>query len=622
MERMETAAAPKRGGGEAPDLTRAPSIDGGPLARPFDWSPLWISLAYAALGILWIVSSDAVVMTVVKDEASLTRLQTFKGWFFVIASAALIYALVRRRVNALNAAIMAQRITARDRERLVAILEATTDLVGVITPDRRLRYLNLAGRRLLGIGPDEPLDRFDSTQFLAESELERRGDVQTLVAANGVLELERQLQRLDGTVVHVSQVLLVHRGADGATEFISTIARDIGEQRRQEQALRQAQKMEAVGRLAGGVAHDFNNLLTVILNCGESLVHSLQAGDERREEATEIVHASQRAARLTRQLLAFSRQQVMEAQTIDLNIVIRNLLAMLRRLVGDHVQLLERLDPRTPHVFVDPSQFEQVLVNLVVNARDAMPNGGTITIRTTELLVGERRVAQLEVKDTGIGMNEATRARIFEPFFTTKELGHGTGLGLATVAGIVAQSGGDITVESALGRGTTFRLQLPAALDVAAPAPAAPRTPTSPGPRTPAPSAPVRATSEPDAPESRARILVVEDQDAVRHMTARMLTSDGFEVAQARSAEEAYRVLGDGRDVALVLTDVEMPGASGRTLAGFLEQDARGIPVLFMSGYTNDSLLLRGALPPNASFLAKPFMQETLRAAVRKAIGT
>jgi PAS domain S-box-containing protein len=551
-------------------------------------------------------------MTVVKDEASLTRLQTYKGWFLVIASAALIYVLVRRRLNALNAALLAQAVTARDRERLVAIMEATSDLVCVITPDRRLRYLNLAGRRLLGIGPDEPLDRFDSSQFLAESEQERRGDVRTLATAHGVLELDRQLRRLDGTIVHVSQVLLVHRGPDGKTEFISTIARDIGEQRRQEQALRQAQKMEAVGQLAGGVAHDFNNLLTVILNCGESLAQSLPPGDERREEASEIVQASQRAARLTRQLLAFSRQQVMEARTVDLNAVIRNLMAMLRRLVGDHVQLVERLDPGTPHVFVDPSQFEQVLVNLVVNARDAMPNGGTIAIRTATTVLEERRFAVLEVKDTGIGMDEATRARIFEPFFTTKELGHGTGLGLATVAGIVAQSGGEIAVESTPGRGTTFRLQLPAALASDAPSP--PPTPRS---------SPTPATGRPSLGEheARSRIVVVEDQDAVRHMTARMLAADGFEVAQARSADEALRILGDGEPVALVLTDVEMPGAGGRTLAGFLERDARRIPILFMSGYTNDSLLLRGALPPNASFLAKPFTQETLRSAVRKALG-
>lgn len=575
----------------------------------YDWSPIGIALTYALLGILWIVWSDAAVLAVVRDQRALTRLQTYKGWFFVVASASLIYALVSRRVKALNAALQAQRNSARDRQRLVAILEATSDLVCVITPDRRLRYVNAAGRRLLGIGLDESLEKFDSGQFLDDSELARRTDVQLLAADSGVLELERTLRHLDGTPILVSQVLLVHRGPDGETEFISSIARDIREQRRQEHALRQAQKMEAVGQLAGGVAHDFNNLLTVILNCGESLAESLAIGDERREEAQEIVQASQRAASLTRQLLAFSRRQVLDVRNVDLNAVIRDVSVMMRRLVGDHVRLVEQLDEHLPPVAVDPNQFEQVVVNLVVNARDAMPLGGTITLRTALEQSNGQRMAVLEVKDTGEGMDEATKARIFEPFFTTKEMGHGTGLGLAMVAGIAAQSNGEITVESATGRGTTFRLQLPAVdePDTAAPPNASIDTPT----RAPVPRSPSGA---------RERIIVVEDQDAVRQMTARMLIAEGYDVSPARSVEEARRLLQDGKDVALVLTDVEMPGAGGRAVARLVEDDPRQIPVLFMSGYTNDSLLLRGALPPNASFLAKPFTQSSLRIALRKAL--
>ena len=575
----------------------------------YDWSPIGIALTYALLGILWIVWSDAAVLAVVRDQRALTRLQTYKGWFFVVASASLIYALVSRRVKALNAALQAQRNSARDRQRLVAILEATSDLVCVITPDRRLRYVNAAGRRLLGIGLDESLEKFDSGQFLDDSELARRTDVQLLAAGSGVLELERTLRHLDGTPILVSQVLLVHRGPDGETEFISSIARDIREQRRQEHALRQAQKMEAVGQLAGGVAHDFNNLLTVILNCGESLAESLAIGDERREEAQEIVQASQRAASLTRQLLAFSRRQVLDVRNVDLNAVIRDVSVMMRRLVGDHVRLVEQLDEHLPPVAVDPNQFEQVVVNLVVNARDAMPLGGTITLRTALEQSNGQRMAVLEVKDTGEGMDEATKARIFEPFFTTKEMGHGTGLGLAMVAGIAAQSNGEITVESAPGRGTTFRLQLPAVdePDTAAPPNASIDTPT----RAPVPRSPSGA---------RERIIVVEDQDAVRQMTARMLIAEGYDVSPARSVEEARRLLQDGKDVALVLTDVEMPGAGGRAVARLVEDDPRQIPVLFMSGYTNDSLLLRGALPPNASFLAKPFTQSSLRIALRKAL--
>lgn len=576
---------------------------------PYDWSPLGIALTYALLGALWIVWSDSAVLAVVRDQRALTRLQTYKGWFFVLASASLIYLLVSRRVKALSAALAAQRRIARDHERLVAILEATSDLVCLITPDRRIRYLNAAGRRLLGIGLHDSLDDFDSGQFLHQSELARRADVQTLATQSGVIELERTLTTVTGAPILVSQVLLVHRGPDGEVEFISTIARDIGEQRRHEHALRQAQKMEAVGQLAGGVAHDFNNLLTVILNCGASLAESLPEDDERREEAREIVQASQRAASLTRQLLAFSRRQVMEARNVDLNAVIRDLSVMLRRLVGDHVRLVEELDARLPVVLVDPSQFEQVVVNLVVNARDAMPLGGTITIRTRAEEEHGVRSAVLEVRDTGQGMDEATKARIFEPFFTTKELGHGTGLGLAMVAGIAAQSNGEITVESTPGRGSTFRLQLPAVDDAGA-------APSPPAPRETPPSVQANRSSA----GTRQRIIVVEDQDAVRQMTARMLASEGYDVAQARSVEEAKRLLEDGEDVALVLTDVEMPGVGGRALARLLESDPRGIPVLFMSGYTNDSLLLRGALPPHASFLAKPFTSSTLRTALRKAL--
>jgi len=579
--------------------------------RRVDWSPLWIALAYGALGIVWIVGSDAAVLAIVRDQEALTRLQTYKGWFFVVASAAVIYALVARRVRALNDAIADRDAAARERQRLVALLEATPEFVCIISPDRRLQFLNAAGRRMLGIGPGEPLDRFDAQDFLAPVEESRREDVRTLASMMGVLEMERTFRRTDGAEILVHQVLIVHKDAFGAIEFISVVARDITEQRRQEQALRQAQKMEALGQLAGGVAHDFNNLLTVILNCGASLAASFQEGDDRREDATEIVQASQRAARLTRQLLAFSRQQVMDVKTVDVNGVVRQLLVMLRRLVGDHVQIVEQLDEATPRVVADPNQLEQVLVNLVVNARDAMPGGGAITIRTSGAHVGGKGVAVLEVKDTGVGMDDKTRARIFEPFFTTKEMGHGTGLGLATVAGIVAQSGGEIAVESAPGRGATFRVQLPAAPDVD---PALDARTSARQTPTPLDVAHVVEGARPP------RIVVVEDQDAVRQMTARMLTNDGYDVVQARSADEAQRILGDGSDVALILTDVEMPGVSGRTLARSLEHDDRRIPVLFMSGYTNDSLLLRGALPPNASFLAKPFTQEGLRTAVRKAL--
>ena len=713
----------------------------------FDFSPLRIAAVYAVLGALWIIWSDSAVLSVVRDREALSRMQTAKGWFFVLASAVLIYALVRRRVRALGdaeraerasretlealieaspyaivtldregcveswnaaaeltfgppaaqalgrpflgtaedddavvrakslpraqalftqaldgtaaaavvtlaprpgagardvrlafgpvrggdgsddehrmrpirgAVVLARDVTAernveRERERLVTILDATSDLVAVISPDFKLRYLNAAGRRLLGIGDDEPLDRFHSAQFVADADEEARQRRMREATDAGVLELDRTLRRTDGTTVPVSQVLVIHKGDDGEVEFIATIARDMSERRRQEAALRQSQKMEAVGRLAGGVAHDFNNLLTVILGCAELLRATLPPEGPGRDEAGEIVQAAGRAARLTRQLLAYSRQQVMAVDTVDVNAVVRDLLAMLRRLVGDHVVIVEALDDHTPPVRVDRGQFEQVIVNLVINARDAMPGGGTVTLRSWPLQLSGRPAAGLEVRDTGSGMDEATRAQAFEPFFTTKGLGGGTGLGLATVYGIVKQSGGEITVESSPGAGAAFRVVLPSEQG------AAPGEPPQ-RPPVPTPAAGVAAGDPPPVARRPTRILVVEDEERVRSMTARMLREDGYEVEEADSAREALRLVRDRGDVSLVLTDVEMPEVGGRELAVQLSASGSPARVVFMSGYTNDALLLRGSLPPQASFLAKPFTGVALRQAVRKAL--
>jgi two-component system, cell cycle sensor histidine kinase and response regulator CckA len=382
--------------------------------------------------------------------------------------------------------------------------------------------------------------------------------------------------------------------------------RDLTERRRLEEQLRQAHKMEAVGRLAGGIAHDFNNLLCAIIGYASVLLHDLPSSHPTRSDLEQIQQAGERAAALTRQLLAFGRKQMLQPVVLDLNAIIARMEKLLRRLIGEDVQLLTELEPRLPGVKADPTQVEQVLLNLAVNARDAMPDGGTLTIRTgLALLDGERPElrpgphALLAVTDTGCGMDEATRARVFEPFFTTKDVGRGTGLGLATVYGIVRQSGGAIDVESAPGRGALFTVYLPCATD----APAA--TP-------PPPPAGARGGEV---------VLLVEDQPEVRQIARRMLQQHGYAVLEARDGAEALAIHAQqaGRIHALV-TDVIMPGMSGRELAEQLTGRQPGLPVLFLSGHTGDAVLRRGVCEENVAFLAKPFAPDELARKVREVL--
>lgn len=582
----------------------------------WDWSPLWIALVYAVLGILWIVWSDAAVLAIVRDQEALTRLQTYKGWFYVVASAALLFFLVRRRVNALNAALAAQQLTARERERLVTILEATTDLVCVINPDSSLRYLNAAGRRLLGIGPDAPLDRFHSSQFLAPSESGRRLDVQMLAGNAGVLELERELVRLDGSTVQVSQVLLVHKDASGGVEFISTIARDITEQRRQEGALRQAQKMEAVGRLAGGVAHDFNNLLTVILGNTSHALADAALATETRLALAEIVAASQRAAALTRQLLTFSRRQPIRLQFLDLNTATASLINMLRRLIGEDIALECRCAKEPLWLHADAGMLDQVLVNLTVNSRDAMPEGGRLLIETTQVELDattasrhprsrQGTFAQLSITDTGHGIAPDHLNQIFEPFFTTKPTGSGTGIGLATVHTIVEQHQGWIEVSSVVGQGTTFHVYLPIATPNTLPV--------------------LQPTPVQDAPQGRGqRILLVEDDSSLLSLTTRVLERHGYRVKAAGSSLTALSLWHqDSHRFDLLLTDLILPGGlSGFDLAQRFQQERPALRVLYCSGYSPE-LTRRDPLHGHrATMLEKPYLPEDLLRAVHTSLAT
>ena len=385
---------------------------------------------------------------------------------------------------------------------------------------------------------------------------------------------------------------------------------NVSEQRGLEEQLRQSQRLEAIGSLAGGIAHDFNNLLSVILGQSEFLQRRLDAGDPALKRVEEIRKAGERASMLTRQLLAFSRKQVLIPEVLAPGAVIMDLASMLRRLIGEDVVLETIVRPDTGLVRADRGQIEQVIMNLVVNARDAMPEGGTITVEVANADLDAAYAAshpptaaghyvRLTVRDTGTGMDADTRAHVFEPFFTTKEKGKGTGLGLATVYGIVKQSGGYVWLDSEPGKGATFDIHLPRLEDGAQ---------MDAAPIGPAPS-----------PRGTETVLLVEDEAMLRELAREVLEASGYRVLQAAGGEEALRVAGvhEG-SIDLLLTDVVMPGISGRMVAERLALSRPGMKVLYTSGYTDDAVFQRGVLPEGSAFLQKPFTTVALERKVRE----
>jgi PAS domain S-box-containing protein len=434
-------------------------------------------------------------------------------------------------------------------------------------------------------------------------------DAARTVLEKGVADMEFRFRRKDGTWFWVrDERRLLHDAEGRATEVVGSWM-DVTSRVHLEEQLRQSQKMEAVGQLAGGVAHDFNNLLTVISGNCDLILSGTSADDPHRGPLSDIRAAGERAANLTRQLLAFSRKQVLAPRLVDVHDVISDMERMLRRLIGEDVDLVTDLAADPSWVKVDPGQLEQVVVNLAVNARDAMPRGGRITIGTRTRDAREpvdleetggrrgRPGVAISISDTGEGISPEVRLRLFEPFFTTKAVGKGTGLGLATVYGIVKQSGGDITVDSEPGRGATFTVVLPSHAP----------------PARPGPSASVSAV-----PRGTETILAVEDEDAVRRIVRIGLESAGYTVIEARSGPEALEIAGrHAGKIDLVLTDVVMPEMSGRELAERIEQAHPGIRILFMSGYTDDEVMRHGFVGSSVAFLQKPFSPLTLARKVR-----
>jgi two-component system, cell cycle sensor histidine kinase and response regulator CckA len=417
----------------------------------------------------------------------------------------------------------------------------------------------------------------------------------------------------DGRMVNInSSVSPILDDFGRITGFVA-IQRDLTERRQLEEQFRQAQKMEAVGRLAGGVAHDFNNLLTIINGYSQLLIEGDILDEAHRTQLIEIRKAGERAASLTKQLLAFSRRQVLEPKVLDLSAVVDGMHKMLSRILGEDVELRILTKGLLGRVKADVTQIEQVILNLAVNARDAMPHGGLLSIEIANAVLDEDyakthstvtpgRYVSLAVSDTGIGMDAKTLGRIFEPFYTTKEQGKGTGLGLSTVFGIVKQSGGHINVYSEPGKGTTFRIYLQ---EVESPA---------------AEAVEAEASRPPGGSET---ILLVEDEEGVRAIATRVLKDYGYKVLESSSAEDAVRIGDEYRPaIDLLLTDVVMPGLSGRNVAEHLTFSRPGIKVLFMSGYTDDAIIHHGVLEAGVAFLQKPFTPEGLAARVREVLDT
>jgi PAS domain S-box-containing protein len=488
----------------------------------------------------------------------------------------------------------------------------TKDLTGVITS------WNPAAERLFGYSAEEVLGKPTPMLFPPERANEEREILARIEKGEKVEHLESVRIRKDGRPVQLALTISPIRNSEGQITGASKIARDISAQKQAEEALRQSeeqlrqsQKMEAVGRLAGGVAHDFNNLLGVILGCAELLAES---GDlsQVQKRAEEIRKAGQRAADLTRQLLAFSRKQMIEPKVIDLNAKISEMTDMLKRLVGEDIEIRTSLPADIGRVRADPSQIGQILMNLVVNAREAMPNGGNITIETQNVDLEEEyagshtsvlpgRYVMIAVSDSGIGMDAETSAHIFEPFFTTKP--SGTGLGLATVYGAVKQSGGNIWVYSEPGKGATFKIYFPrvdGSVDSA--------------------GATERGAATSKGSET---ILLVEDSDSLREVTKEFLKIAGYNVVEARDGKDALRVARIHEErIHLLLTDVVMPGMSGRELADEMKRMRPETRVLFMSGYTSNVIVRRGVLDEELSLLTKPFTRSGLTQKVREMLNS
>ncbi|MFL5800937.1 MAG: response regulator [Roseiflexaceae bacterium] len=501
-------------------------------------------------------------------------------------------------------------------ERYRSLVETSPDSIMLADLDGTIIFCNQQTAHLYGYEHVEELLGSNAFAFVPPEDRAHAHDLlQSLLEQGSVRSVEYTLRRRDGTLFPAEVSASLIADTAGQPTALVAVVRDITQRKRLESQFLQAQKMESIGRLAGGLAHDFNNLLTAIIGYAELALETLPPDADQRGDLEGIKKTAARAASLTRQLLAFARRQIMEPRVLNLNDLVLEMEQLFRRLIGEDIDLATRQTPNLEPVKVDPSQIEQVLVNLVVNARDAMPQGGKLTIETSNVVLDQEYIRQhigvaagryvlLAVSDTGTGMDAEVKRRLFEPFFSTKDLGKGTGLGLATCYGIVAQHGGHIQVYSELSHGTSFKIYLPCAEGAVSAAP------------------PHDDVSEPL--HGVEIVLLVEDELAVRELAGRVLRARGYTVLEAADGEEALYITQQHRGAApqLLLTDVVMPQLSGNALAARLKDSVPGIKVLFMSGYTDDAIVHHVRLEPGMAFLHKPFSPATLARKVREVLNS
>lgn len=500
----------------------------------------------------------------------------------------------------------------RDRDKAIVerdrFFELSVDPMCVATTDGYFKRVNGAFARVLGYTADELIAR-PYVEFVHPEDVGKTTVEATTLASGSLpsMRFENRYRTRGGEYRWISWTSVT----EPDEQLISAIARDITDKKQLEEQLIHAQKMEAVGRLAGGIAHDFNNLLSVISGFANFAQEELTANSQVRTDIEEVLKAADRAANLTRQLLLFSRKGVAEQpRKLDMNALVKDVDKMVRRIIGEDIKLASRFSDALWHVRIDPGQMEQVLVNLIVNARDAMPNGSKLLIETSNVFLDAEYVAahadvppgeyvMLAVSDTGVGMDKATQARIFEPFFTTKEAGRGTGLGLATVFAIVKNAGGHVWVYSELAHGTTFKIYIPRDID------------TSRRRDSISPISVTRTGTE--------TILLVEDEPLVREFARRALARLGYTVIEAASGEEALEIMTrDARVIDLLVTDVIMPGIRGPQLAAKLRETRPGLKTLFMSGYTENALNEHDLIEGQVHFIAKPLAIQKLTSTVRE----
>jgi two-component system, cell cycle sensor histidine kinase and response regulator CckA len=497
-----------------------------------------------------------------------------------------------------------RRQTAAREELFELISENAADMIAVVNADGTRAYNSPSYERLLGYSTEE------LRRTVAFEQIHPDDRANVVAAANEAKRsghgkrVEYRMRHKDGRWISLESTASVVRDDDGEVQKLVIVNRDITERKQLEHQLQTAQKVEAIGRLSGGIAHDFNNILGVIIGYTEAIQKRMRPEDAFREAIDEIEAAAKRAAALTQQLLAFGRKQVLEPKILDLNAVVREMGKMLGSLLGEHIELVLALSDSLGMVKADRTQLEQVIMNLSVNGRDAMAEGGKLTIETLKVEMEEDNVQRpaymlpgsyvlLKVTDTGCGMTREVQAHIFEPFFTTKGKGKGTGLGLATVYGIVKQSGGYILLKSEPGKGAEFDIYLPsagAAVEIA--------------------SEPPRAAMRPQKTE--ATILLVEDETSLRKLTRDVLRENHYTVFEAADGSEALAVAKSMEEIDLLLTDIVMPGMSGRALADAIAKVRPETRVLFMSGYTDGQIAKQGVLDPGTVILRKPFSREEL----------